>query len=55
MDTGNQSQKIVEFNFKLRVEKIRRAKLQNENQLIHNIIQAMEQSLKEHKDYIVEL
>ena len=43
------------MKFKLRVKRIRRAELQEVNQSFQNTIQAMEQSLKEHKDYIIVL
>ena len=55
MDTGRQSQEIIELKLKLRAEKIGRAKLQAENQSIRNALHAMEQSLEEHKNYIIEL
>ena len=55
MDTGRQSQEITELKLKLRVEKIGRAKLQAENQVIRNALCKMEQSLVEHKNYIIEL
>ena len=50
-DTKEQSREIIELEFKLRAEKIKQTK----NQSVRNVIQAMEQSLIEHKDYIVEL
>ena len=55
VDTKEQSRKITEIKFKLRVEKIERAELRAENQSVQNAIWAMEQSPREHKDYIVEL
>ena len=55
MDTGKQSQEIMELKLKLRAEKIRRAELQAENQAIQNAFREMEQSLVEHKNYISEL
>ena len=55
MDTGKQSQEITELKFKLRAEKIRQAELRAANQSIQNALRAMEQSLVEHKGYIVEL
>ena len=54
-DTKEQSQEIIELKFKLRAEKIKWAKLRVENQSVWNAIWAMKQSLREHKDYIVEL
>ena len=53
-NTKEQSREITELKFKLRVEKIERAELRVENQSVRNAIRAMEQSLREHKDYIVE-
>ena len=55
MDTERQSQEITELKLKLRAEKIGRAELQVENQSIRNALHMMEQSLKEHKNYIIEL
>ena len=55
MDTRKQSQEITELKFELRVEKIGWAELQVENQSIWNALHAMEQSLIEHKNYIIEL
>ena len=55
MDTGRQSQEIIELKLKLRAEKIGRAELQAENQAIRNALCEMEQSLVEHKNYIAEL
>ena len=55
MDIGKQSQEITELKFKLRVEKIGRAELQAENQLVRNALHTMEQSLVKHKNYIIEL
>ena len=55
MDTGKQSQEITELKFELRAKKIRRAKLQAENQSIRNALHELEQSLVEHKNYIIEL
>ena len=55
MDTGRQSQEITELKLNLRAEKIRRAELQAENQVIWNALREMEQSLVEHKNYIAEL
>ena len=54
-DTKEQSQEITELKLKLRAEKIERAELQVENQSIRNAFHAMEQSLVEHKNYIIEL
>ena len=55
MDMGKQSQEIMELKIKLRAEKIGWAELQAENQLIWNALHEMEQSLVEHKNYIIEL
>ena len=55
MDMGKQSQKIAELKIKLRVEKIGWAELRAENQSIWDALHAMEQSLVEHENYIVEL
>ena len=54
-DTIERSQEIMELKFKLRAERIERAELQAENQVVRNAIRALEQSLEEHKDYIFEL
>ena len=54
-DTNEQSREITELKFKLKVEKIERAELRAENQSVRNTIRAIEQSLREHKDYIVKL
>ena len=43
------------MKFKVRVERIDRAELQEENRSTQNAIQAMERSLKKHKNYIIEL
>ena len=45
----------MELKIKLRAEKIGRAELQAENQSIRDALHAMEQSLVEHENYIVEL
>ena len=55
MDTRRQSQEIIELKLKLRAEKIKRVELQAKNQSIWNALHAMEQSLEEHKNYIIEL
>ena len=55
MDMGKQSQEIAELKIKLKAEKIRRAELRAKNQSIQDILYAMEQSLVEHENYIVEL
>ena len=55
MDMGKQSQEIAKLKIKLRVEKIGRAELRAENQLIQDVLRTMEQSLVEHENYIVEL
>ena len=49
------SQEIAELKIKLRTERIGWAELQAENQSILDALRAMEQSLVEHKNYIVEL
>ena len=54
-DTKERSREITELIFKLRAERIERAELRAENQTVRNAIRALEQSLKEHKDYIIEL
>ena len=54
-DMGKQSQEVAKLKIKLRAEKIGRAELRAENQLIRNALHAMEQSLVEHENYIVEL
>ena len=46
---------VTELKFKLRAEKIEQAELRGKNQSVWNAIRAMEQSLREHKDYIIEL
>ena len=55
MDMEKQSQEIAELKIKLRAEKIGRAELRAENQSIRDAFHAMEQSLVEHENYIVEL
>ena len=55
VDAKERSQEIAELKFKLKAERIERAELQAENQSIWNAIRALEQSLEEHKDYIIEL
>ena len=54
-DMGKQSQEIAKLKIKLKAEKIGRAELRAENQSIRDALHAMEQSLLEHKNYIVEL
>ena len=54
-DTKEQSREVTELKFKLRAEKIGRAELRAENRSIQNALRAMEQSLVEHKGYIIEL
>ena len=49
------SQEITKLKFKLRAERIERAELWAKNQVVRNAIRALEQSLEEHKDYIIEL
>ena len=55
MDMEKQSQDIAELKIKLKAEKIGRAELQARNQSICDALHAMEQSLVEHENYIVEL
>ena len=55
MAMGKQSQEIAELKIKLRAEKIGRTELRAENQSIWDALCAMEQSLVEHENYIVEL
>ena len=55
MDTGKESQEIVKLRFELKAEKIGRVELRAENQSIRDALHAMEQSLIEHENYIVEL
>ena len=45
----------MELKLKLRVEKIGRVEFQAENQSIRNAFHVIEQSLVEHKNYIIEL
>ena len=54
-DTKEHSQEITKLKFKLRVERIERAEPWAENQAVRNAIRALEQSLEEHKDSIIEL
>ena len=54
-DMGKQSQEITKLKIHLRAEKIGRAELRAENQSIQDALRAMEQSLVEHENYIVEL
>ena len=54
-DMEKQSQEIAKLSTKLRAEKIGWAELRAENQLIWDALRAMEQSLVEHENYIVEL
>ena len=54
-DTKEHSQEITELKFKLRAERIEWAELRAENQAVRNTIRALEQSLEEHKDYIIGL
>ena len=55
MDMKKQSQEIAKLRIKLRAEKIGRDELRAENQSIRDALRAMEQSLVEHENYIVEL
>ena len=48
--TGKQSQEIAGLKFKLRAKKIEQTELKKSFQ---STIQSMEQSLKEHMDYII--
>ena len=54
-DAKKRSQEITELKFQLRVERIERIELRAENQAVRNAIRVLEQSLEEHKDYIIEL
>ena len=54
-DIKEHSQEITRLKFKLRAERIERAELQAENQVVWNAIRVLEQSLEEHKDFIIEL
>ena len=54
-NTKEHSQEIAKLKFKLRAERIERAELRAENQVVWNAIRALEQSLEEHKDYIIKL
>ena len=53
-DMGKQSQEITKLKIQLRAEKIGCAELRAENQSIRDALRAMEQSLLEHENYIVE-
>ena len=50
-----ESREITELKFKLGAEKIGQAELREENHSIQNALRVMEQSLVEHKCYIIEL
>ena len=52
---GKHSQEIAELKTKLRAERIGRAELQAENQSILDALRAMEQSVVEHENFIIEL
>ena len=52
---GEQSQEIAELKIQLRAKKIGRVELRAKNQSIRDALRAMEQSLVEHENYIVEL
>ena len=54
-DMGKHSHEIAELKIKLRAEGISRAELQAKNQSILDALRAMEQSLVEHKNFIIEL
>ena len=53
-NTREQSWEITELKFNLRAERIGQVELQAKNQSIRNALRAMEQSLREHKNYILE-
>ena len=55
MVMGKQSQEITKLKIMLSAEKIGRAELRAENQSIRDALHAMEQSLVEHENYIIEL
>ena len=55
VDAKERSQEVAKLKFKLKAERIEQAELQVENQSVQNTIRALEQSLEEHKDYIMEL
>ena len=52
---GKHSQENAELKIKLKGERIGRAELQAENQSILDALRAMEQSLVEHENFIIEL
>ena len=52
---GKHSQENAELKIKLRAERISRAELQAENQLILDALRTMKQSLVEHENFIIEL
>ena len=54
-DKKKYSQETTELKFKPRAERIKREELRAKNQAVRNAIRALEQSLEEHKDYIIEL
>ena len=54
-DKREQSWEITELKFNLRAEKIGWVELRAKNQSVWNVFRAMEQSLREYKDYIIEL
>ena len=54
-DMGKHSQEIAKLKIKLRAERIGLAELQAKNQSILDALRAMEQSLVEHENFIVEL
>ena len=54
-NTKEHSQEIAKLKFKLRAERIEQAELRAKNQAVRNAIRALEQSLEEHKDYIIGL
>ena len=54
-DMGKHSQENAELKIKLKAERISRAELQAENRSILDALRAMEQSLVEHENFIIEL
>ena len=52
---GKHSQEITKLKIKLRAKRIGRAELQAKNQSILDALRAMEQSVVEHENFIVEL
>ena len=54
-DAKECSHEITKLKFQRNAERIERAELRAENQAVRNAIRALEQSLEEHKGYIIEL